>query len=67
MSSNSNDRVIRAGNGPLDPMANALRALAMDAVQQAIKQHRRMAVGQHEAVAVGPMRIGGVVPQVSLP
>jgi transketolase len=35
MASTSNDKVLRGGIGPTDARANALRALAMDAVQQA--------------------------------
>ena len=36
---------------------------ALDAgeVQERVEQHRAVAGGQHEAVAVGPARIGGVV------
>jgi hypothetical protein len=36
-------------------------------VQQCVEQHRSVAVGEHEAVAVGPMRIGGIVPQIVVP
>ncbi len=39
MSANSNDKVIRKDNGRRDEMANALRALAMNAVQQANSGH----------------------------
>ena len=53
MSSSSNDRVIRADNGQRDDMANALRALAMDAVQQANSGHPGAPMGMAEmAVAV---------------
>ena len=61
MSSNSNDRVIRADNGQRDElanslrvdMANALRALAMDAVQQANSGHPGAPMGMAEmAVAL---------------
>ena len=53
MSSNSDDRVIRADNGQRDPMANALRALAMDAVQQANSGHPGAPMGMAEmAVAL---------------
>jgi hypothetical protein len=31
-------------------------------VQAAVEQHRRVAAGQHEPVAIGPVWIGGVVP-----
>ncbi|OIQ68027.1 hypothetical protein GALL_503870 [mine drainage metagenome] len=36
-------------------------------VQQGVDQHRTVTVGQHEAVAVGPMRIGRVVVHVVAP
>ena len=36
-------------------------------VQQAIEQHRAVAVREHEAVAVRPIRVGRVVAQVALP
>jgi transketolase len=53
MSSQSTDRVIRADNGQRDAMANALRALAMDAVQQANSGHPGAPMGMAEmAVAL---------------
>ena len=53
MSSNSDDRVIRADNGQRSEMANALRALAMDAVQQANSGHPGAPMGMAEmAVAL---------------
>ena len=53
MSSSSTDKVIRADNGQRDPMANALRALAMDAVQQANSGHPGAPMGMAEmAVAL---------------
>ncbi len=53
MASSSNDRVIRADNGQRDEMANALRALAMDAVQQANSGHPGAPMGMAEmAVAL---------------
>ena len=53
MSSSSSDRVIRADNGQRDEMANALRALAMDAVQQANSGHPGAPMGMAEmAVAL---------------
>ena len=53
MSSHSTDRVIRADNGQRDEMANALRALAMDAVQQANSGHPGAPMGMAEmAVAL---------------
>ena len=53
MSTNSNDKVIREDNGRRDEMANALRALAMDAVQQANSGHPGAPMGMAEmAVAL---------------
>ncbi|HJV96914.1 MAG TPA: transketolase, partial [Albitalea sp.] len=53
MSSNSTDRVIRADNGQRNEMANALRAIAMDAVQQANSGHPGAPMGMAEmAVAL---------------
>ena len=53
MSSSSSDRVIRADNGQRNVMANALRALAMDAVQQANSGHPGAPMGMAEiAVAL---------------
>ncbi len=53
MNSKSNDRVIRADNGQRSPLANALRALAMDAVQQANSGHPGAPMGMAEmAVAL---------------
>jgi transketolase len=53
MSSNSTDRVIRTDNGRRDEMANALRALAIDAVQQANSGHPGAPMGMAEmAVAL---------------
>ena len=56
MASTSSDRVVRAEGGVFDPMANALRALAMDAVQQAHSGHPGAPMGMAEmAVALwGP-------------
>jgi len=36
-------------------------------VQQGVDQHRAVAVGEHETVAVGPVRVGRVVAQVVVP
>jgi transketolase len=53
MSSSSADRVIREGDAPRDEMANTLRALAMDAVQQANSGHPGAPMGMAEmAVAL---------------
>ncbi len=53
MASASSDRVVRADNGAYTSMANALRALAMDAVQQANSGHPGAPMGMAEmAVAL---------------
>jgi transketolase len=53
MASNSSDRVVRPDNGERNPLANALRALAMDAVQQANSGHPGAPMGMAEmAVAL---------------
>jgi transketolase len=53
MASSSTDRVLRPDNGRFDPMANALRALAIDAVQQANSGHPGAPMGMAEmAVAL---------------
>ncbi len=53
MASTSTDRVIRPGAAPSDELANALRALAMDAVQQANSGHPGAPMGMAEmAVAL---------------
>ncbi|MEY8876240.1 MAG: transketolase [Leptothrix sp. (in: b-proteobacteria)] len=53
MSAQSTDPVIRPDNGQSDPMAHALRALAMDAVQQANSGHPGAPMGMAEmAVAL---------------
>jgi transketolase len=53
MASNSTDAVIRPDNGKQDVLANALRALAMDAVQQANSGHPGAPMGMAEmAVAL---------------
>jgi transketolase len=48
MSSVSSDRVVRADNGQHNPKANALRALAMDAVQAANSGHPGAPMGMAE-------------------
>ena len=53
MAGTSTDRVLRADNGRYDAMANALRALAMDAVQKANSGHPGAPMGMAEmAVAL---------------
>ena len=48
MASASTDRVLRPDGGRFEPMANALRALAMDAVQQANSGHPGAPMGMAE-------------------
>ena len=53
MSSNSTERVLRGSPKHTDPLANAIRALAMDAVQQANSGHPGAPMGMAEmAVAL---------------
>jgi fructose-1,6-bisphosphatase I/sedoheptulose-1,7-bisphosphatase len=53
MSSASTDRVLRTDSGRFEPMANALRAIAMDAVQKANSGHPGAPMGMAEmAVAL---------------
>ena len=53
------------------PLPEVLDVIERDAVagevQQAVEQHRRVPGRQHEAVAVGPRRIGGIVLQNAVP
>jgi len=66
MTSSSTERVLRADNGRRDEMANALRALAMDAVQQANSGHPGAPMGMAEmAVALwsGHLRHNPADPQ----
>ena len=52
-------------------LAEALQLIERQVVagemQQRVEQHRAMAVRQHEAVAIGPGRIGRVVAQMAAP
>jgi transketolase len=48
MSTHSNDKVVRPDNGQRNELANALRALAMDAVQQANSGHPGAPMGMAE-------------------
>ena len=43
------------------------RQIVAGQVQQGVDQHRAVAVGEHEAVAVGPLGVGRVVAQVVVP
>ncbi|MBK8005359.1 MAG: transketolase [Gemmatimonadetes bacterium] len=59
MASSSTDRVLRPANGLTDPMADALRALAMDAVQAANSGHPGAPMGMAEMASAlwgGPLR-----------
>ena len=66
MASASNDRVVRPDNGQRNELAGALRALAMDAVQQANSGHPGAPMGMAEmAVALwhGHLRHNPANPQ----
>ncbi len=56
---------LRVAGRPRLELAELLQVVELEAVpgqvQQRVLQDRRMAVGQHEPVAVGPFRIGGIV------
>ena len=43
------------------------RQIVAGKVQQRINQHRAMPVGQHEAIAVSPLGVGGIVAQMMNP
>ena len=60
------DVVHRDGQAPRGRAVGA-RLLHAGQVQQAVEQHARVAVGEDESVAVGPVRRGGVVDQRVLP
>ena len=68
MASSSSDRVVRLDSGRYDGMANALRALAIDAVQQANSGHPGAPMGMAEmALALwGPGAAGGAAPMPHL-
>jgi transketolase len=66
MASNSTEKILRGSKGCTDLRANALRALAMDAVQQANSGHPGAPMGMAEmAVALwcGPLRHNPANPQ----
>ena len=57
-------RMPRRARAPLPERLDLLQRQVVPAqVEQRIEQHRRVAAGEHEAVAIGPGRIGGIVPQ----
>ena len=43
------------------------RQVVAGQMQQRVLQHRAVAVRQHEAVAIGPVRVGRIVAQVTVP
>src|SRR5438105_10790183 len=53
------------------PLAEALQLIQRQIVsremQHGIKQHGSMPGGKHKAIPVRPLRIAGIVPQVTLP
>ena len=52
---------------PRAPLAERLEVVEREVVpaevEQGILQHRGVAAGEHEPVAVGPVGIGGIVPE----
>ena len=50
------------------PLAELLEVVEGEVVpaqeERRVEQHRRVSAGEHDAVAIGPVRIGGVVPHV---
>jgi len=60
--------VLGVARGLAVQLAEALQVIDRKVVagemQQSIDQHRTVAVGQHETVAIRPLRIGRIVPQV---
>ena len=61
----------RMAGGTRMQLAEALqlvnRQIVSGQVQQRVMQHRAVAVGQYEAVAVGPLRIHRIMPVVAVP
>ena len=43
------------------------RQIVARQMQQSVKQHRAVAIGQHESVTVGPFRIGRIMFEVAVP
>ena len=50
-----------------EPAQLVERQVITGEMQQRVLQHRPMAIREHETIAFGPVRIGGVVPQVARP
>jgi hypothetical protein len=65
------ETVFRVARRPGMDLAKALDLLHREVIagemQQGVEQHRAVAVREHEAVAVDPLRIGRVVAQVAAP
>src|SRR5690606_1319679 len=65
------DEVFRMPRGAVAELAEVLqlfqRQVVAGQVQQRVLQHRTMPVGQHEAVAVEPLRVARIVVQVVVP
>ena len=63
------DAVLRVPGRPAVPLAELLdvveREVVPREVERAVEQHRGVARGEDEAVAVGPGRVRGIVPQVT--
>ncbi len=54
-------------DGPADDLVVGFDRLHVGQVEQRVEQHRGVAGGEDEAVAVGPDRVGGVEAQEALP
>ncbi len=59
---------LRMSRRPAAPLAELLQVVEREAVaaevETTVQQHGRVAARQHEAIAVGPMRVGGIMLQV---
>ena len=65
------DEVLRVPRGAVAELAEVLqlldRQVVAGQVQQRVQQHRAVAVGKHETVAVEPLRVGRTVLEVVVP
>jgi len=64
--------VFRVSGRPVAKLSEMLQLLdrkffITTQIQQAIKQHRRVAIREYETIAIRPCRISGIVPQVAIP
>jgi hypothetical protein len=59
--------VVQRHRGPVGRLIGRVRRADAGQVDQAVEQHGGMARGEHEPVAVGPVRVLGVVAQHPLP